>query len=119
MKSDQGSKFGGFSNIGWEERPKNKGEYPIDDNSFLFSLDTKKIFNAIKGKSKICWINSDIGGLFFYGTLGIYKNFLNELESSYYSDENFSSTFENCSKKDFNSGNIPCIFSEVEIFQIT
>ena len=29
MKSEQGSKFGGFSNIGWEERPKNKGEYPI------------------------------------------------------------------------------------------
>ena len=76
MKSEQGSKFGGFSNIGWEERPKGKHEHPIDDNSFLFSLDNKKIFNAKKGKSKICWVNGDEYGLMFFGTLGFFNQFL-------------------------------------------
>ena len=64
MKGEQGNRYGGFSNIGWESRD-GKSEYPIDDNAFLFSIDNKKIFKAIKGKNKICWINSDEFGLCF------------------------------------------------------
>ena len=45
MTSEQGNRYGGYSNIGWEARPKGKWEYPIDDNAFLFSLNNKKIFN--------------------------------------------------------------------------
>ena len=54
MKSEQGRRFGGYSNIGWESRERNKLEYPIDDNAFLFSIDNKKIFEAIEGKNRIC-----------------------------------------------------------------
>ena len=65
MISEQGNKYGGFSNIGWESRQKQEWEYPIDDNAFLFSINRKKIFNALKGKNKICWVNSDEYGLSF------------------------------------------------------
>ena len=44
MKSEQGNRYGGYSNIGWESREINKWEYPIDDNAFLFSIDNQKIF---------------------------------------------------------------------------
>ena len=118
MKSEQGSIFGGFSNIGWEERPKGKHEHPIDDNSFLFSLDNKKIFNAKKGKSKICWVNGDEYGLMFFGTLGFFNQFLKKISPGFPMDYDFSSTFENCSIKYFNSGRFPFKFSELEVFQI-
>ena len=76
MKNDKKEKYGGFSNIGWETREKGKWEYPIDDNAFLFSLDHKKIFNAKKGKNKICWVNSDEYGLSFFCSLVFYNRFL-------------------------------------------
>ena len=76
MKSEEGKKYGGFTNIGWETRDIGKWEYPIDDNAFLFSLDNKKIFRAKKGKNKMCWINSDEYGLSFYGTLMFYNHFI-------------------------------------------
>ena len=116
MRSEEGKNYGGFSNIGWEERPKQKGEYPIDDNAFLFSVDSKKIFNSKKGKNKICWINSDEYGLSFYDSLVFYNKFLTEVNLNFYSM--ISSNFENCSINEFNSGKQRCKLSELEVFQI-
>ena len=116
MRSEQGNRYGGFSNIGWETRPKRKWEYPIDDNAFLFSLNKKNIFKAIKGKNKICWVNSDEYGLSFYTSLVFYNKFLTIKKTNIC--DKISQSFENCNIKDFNSGITDCKFSELEVFQI-
>ena len=116
MRSEEGKNYGGFSNIGWEERPKDKWEYPIDDNAFLFSVDSKRIFNAKKGKNQICWLNSDEYGLSFYCSLTFYNKFLTKENINV--GGSISSNFENCSKYEFNSGKQSCKLSELEVFQI-
>ena len=116
MKSEEGKKYGGFSNIGWETRNEGKSEYPIDDNAFLFSLDNKKIFKAQKGKNKICWINSEEYGLCFFRTLLFCNHFLTVKNTNIYSD--LETNFIDCHKNDFNSGLKSCKFSELEVFKI-
>ena len=116
MKSEQGNRYGGYSNIGWESREQDKLEYPIDDNAFLFSFDNQKIFKAIKGKNKICWINSDEFGLCFYSSLIFYNNFLSKENSNFGND--LSLNFKNCTKKDLNSLE-KCKFLELEVFHIS
>ena len=117
MKSEQGNRYGGYSNIGWESREIGILEYPIDDNAFLFSIDNQKIFEAIKGKNKICWINSDVFGLCFYSSLIFYNNFLSKENNNLCSD--LCLNFKNCNKTDFNSGLERCKFLELEVFHIS
>ena len=116
MRSEEGKNYGGFSNIGWEERPKDKGEYPIDDNAFLFSVELKKILNAKKGKVQICWIGSDKDGLSFFNSLVFYNKFLTKVNRNIYME--ISSNFENCSIDEFNSGKKRYKLSDLEVFQI-
>ena len=48
MKSDTGHIFGGYSKIGFKTNNNiNNGEYLIDNNCFLFSLNLKKIYPVI------------------------------------------------------------------------
>ena len=117
MKSEQGNRYGGFSNIGWENRVIGKLEYPIDDNAFLFSIDNKKIFKAIKGKNQICWVNSNEYGMSFYSTLIFYNQFLTQENTNLGSD--LTKNFEGCTLKDFNSGLSTCKFLELEAFHIS
>ena len=115
MKSEQGNRYGGFSNIGWES--KDEWEYPYDDNAFLFSIDNKKIFKAIKGKNQICWISGDEYGLCFGSSL-IFKNkFLTKENRNLHDEPNLY--FEGCTLKDFNSGLTFCKFKELEVFHIS
>ena len=65
----------------------------------FFFVQRKKIFNAIKGKNKICWINSDEYELSFYHSIGFYNKFLTKEYDNIF--EHISSNFENCSKNDF------------------
>ena len=117
MKSEQGNRYGGFSHIGWENRKPDSYEYPIDDNSFLFTIDKQKIFEAIKGKNKICWINSDQFGLCFYASLVFYNHFLTKENTNI--GLNLTDNFKGCTKNDFNSGIESCKFSELEVFYIS
>ncbi len=116
MKSEEGKKYGGFTNVGWETRNKEKWEYPIDDNAFLFSLDSKKLFKAQKGKNKICWINSNEYGLCFFGALTFYNHFMTVKNTNL--GPNLENIFIDCHKNDFNSGLTSCKFSELEVFKI-
>ena len=116
MKSEEGKKYGGFTNIGWETRDKGKWEYPIDDNAFLFSIDNKKIFKAEKGKNKMCWVNSNEYGLCFYRALGFYNNFMTVEKETLIND--VEQNFIDCHISDFNSGKQSCKFSELEVFKI-
>ena len=116
MKNDQGKNYGGFSHIGWESRPEDKWEYYKDNDAFLFSLDNKKIFNAIKEKVNICWRNSDEYGLCFYESLYFYNNFL--AQHNTYVSFRVSECFENCLISEFISENEIFKLLELEVFEI-
>ena len=115
MRSEEGKKYGGFSNIGWETRNLGKYEQPFDDNAFLFSLDSKKLFKAQKGKNQICWI-SDEYGLCFSGALIFHNQFMTMKKRNLH--DNIGKYFIGCNKNDFNSGLNDCKLSELEVFVI-
>ena len=73
LLTEQNNIIGGYSQIGWETR--NNYEYPIDNKSFLFSISKKKIYPAIEGKNKVCWISNDYG-LCFYNSIGMNSKFM-------------------------------------------
>ena len=75
LLTEQNNIIGGYSQIGWETR--NNYEYPIDNKSFLFSITKNKIYPAIEGKNKVCWIESDYG-LCFYGSIAMNSKFMTE-----------------------------------------
>ena len=116
MKSEQGNIYGGFTHIGWETRKAEKWEYPIDNKAFLFSLNKKKVFKAIKGKNKMCWVSSDSYGLSFYESLMFYNKFF-KVESINIGDKT-PLIFKDCKISDFNSGIKKCKLIELEVYQI-
>ena len=116
MKSEQGKRYGGFSNIGWESKNIGKYEYPIDDNAFLFSIDSQKIFQAQKGKNQMCWLNGDEYGLCFCSSLIFYNNFMTRENTNLLNG--LKSNFIDCNINEFNSGLVNCKFSELEVFAI-
>ena len=113
MKTEQGNSYGIYSHVGLETRVNY--EYPNDDKAFLFSLNKTKIYEAIKGKVKVCWVSYK-AGLWIYGAMGFYDNFLNE--KSYNLIEGLSNKFEKSKIEDFNSGQNEFKFLEIEIYQI-
>ena len=118
MKTEQGNSYGMYSILGWNTRNKEyEYEYPIDDNSFVFSLNKKKIYKAIKGKSKVCWVKNKVGFLLHY-SMGFYDNFLH-VKKNINLFSGISSNFENCKMEDFNEGIKEFKFLEIEIFNIS
>ena len=81
MQSDKGYIFGGYSKIGF--KTTKKIEYIIDNNSFLFSVDLKKIYPVINGKTSLEYDN-DIYGLCFYGLY--FKDKFMNIKSNYIGD---------------------------------
>jgi len=116
MKSEQGNIYGGFTHIGWETRKVEKWEYPIDNKAFLFSLNKRKVYKAIKGKNKMCWVSSDSYGLSFYESLMFYNKFF-KIENINIGDKT-PLIFNDCKISDFNSGIKKCKLVELEVFQI-
>ena len=78
IKSDSGYIFGGYCKIGF--KINKKLEYKIDNNSFIFSVNLKKIYPAVKNIAGICHIDAS-SGLCFYASLGIYDKFMNNKNS--------------------------------------
>ena len=114
MKSDKGNIFGGYSKIGF--KATNKSEYLIDNNSFLFSVDLKKIFPAIKDRNHISHI-SDYCGLCFTGSLCFYDNFMHNYENCIYSSrikEYFNRLDDPC---EMNGGKEKFKCEELEVYQ--
>ena len=113
MKTEQGNSYGMYSKIGWETRKKY--EYLVDDNAFLFSLNKNKIYKALKGKTKICWLPFD-NVLYIYGSMGFKDYFLNKENINLY--DSIKNNFEDCKMEHFNSGLKEFKFLEIEVFQI-
>ena len=108
MKSDDGFIFGGYSKIGFKKKDK-------DANSFLFSIDLKKVYPAIKDKNVIN-SNEKNRGLCFTGSLCFYDNFMNRF--NYIGDyiDKYFNGFEE--KFEMNGGNKKFICKELEVFQL-
>ena len=78
IKSDSGFIFGGYCKIGFKINKSN--EYKIDNDSFIFSCDLKKIYPAIKDQKVICHIEPSFG-LCFYASLAFEDKFMNKKNS--------------------------------------
>ena len=75
IKSDYGYIFGGFCKIGFQVKDKN--EYLIDNNCFLFSYNLRKIYPVLKNVQAICYIGDEFG-LCFSGSLTFSDNFMSK-----------------------------------------
>ena len=114
MKSDTDHIFGGYSKIGF--KINNNLEYKIDNNCFLFSIDSKKIYPVIKDKKVICNIDAQ-NGLCFYASLIFMNCFMNQSYNNYSSDRKF---YFNGLEDDneMNGGKMKFKFKEIEVFQL-
>ena len=108
MQSDTGYIFGGYSKIGFQAvNEQSSMEYKIDNNSFLFSVNLKKIYPVIKDKQVICNVR-DINGLCFYNSLVFYDNFMNERKNI----NGFENNYE------MNGGQKYFKFTDIEVFHL-
>ena len=117
MQSDSGFIFGGYSKIGFQTVTEISSiEYKIDNESFLFSVNLKKIYPVIKDKKAICYAR-DKNGLCFYNSLVFYDNFMNE-SKTIISDriQKHFNGFEN--NYEMNGGQDKFKFTEIEVFQL-
>ena len=117
MQSDSGFIFGGYSKIGFQTVTEISSiEYKIDNDSFLFSVNLKKIYPVIKDKKAICYAR-DKNGLCFYNSLVFYDNFMNE-SKTIISDriQKHFNGFEN--NYEMNGGQDKFKFTEIEVFQL-
>ena len=85
MKSDINYVFGGYSKIGFKTNNNiNNGEYLIDNNCFLFSLNLKKIYPVINNQKIICNLINKYG-LCFDLSLAFFDNFMHVNENVIFS----------------------------------
>jgi len=105
--------FGGYSKIGLKELKEIE-----DNNSFLFSIDNRKIYPIIKGIKMKFYLYSVDSGIILFDNLFIYNNFLNR-------DYNFISkklkTIFNGLKYEFEMNGDKEFFQckELEVFQLS
>ena len=115
IKSDSGNIFGGYCKIGFRTCPDL--EYKIDNNSFLFSNNLRKIYPAINNSPCICHIN-DSYGLCFYASLCIYDWFMSNSNSEVCGGACEKYFNELTKNYEMNGGNryFKCV--ELEVFQL-
>jgi hypothetical protein len=80
VKVDNGRICGGYCSIGW----KSSGGYQNDNNSFVFSLDLLKKYNASQqGQSGHLYWQSNWGPLFGKGSLNLFNSPMNKANQAY------------------------------------
>jgi len=114
IKSDIGYIFGGYSKIGF--KTSKNIDFKIDNNSFLFSVDLKRIYPAIKDKHSIIY-DKETHGLCFTGSLYFEDNFFNYNYNSFgnYIKEHFKDLKD---KYEMNGGEKYFKIKELEVFQL-
>ena len=114
MQSDTNYIFGGYSKIGF--KINNNCEYLIDNNSFLFSINMKKIYSAVKNKKVISHIRESYG-LCFCDSLAFLDNFMNNNNNEIFSD--IKSCFNGLKDNyEMNGGKKKFKIKELEVYQI-
>ena len=114
--SDTGYIFGGYSKIGFKTY-NDHCEYKIDNNSFLFSVNLKKIYPVIKNKEAICHIGEN-NGLCFCASLSFYDEFINNSEGNIFCNDSFEYYSKPFSKYEMNGGITHFKCRELEVFQL-
>ena len=114
MQSDIGYIFGGYSSIGF--KINNNWDYKIDNKCFLFSINLKKIYPAIKDRKVISHIDESFG-LCFNSSLSFRDNFMNENNNNIYSyiKSMFNGLKDDC-EMNGNKSRFKC--RELEVFQL-
>ena len=116
IKSDSGHIFGGYCKIGFKINEKN--EYKIDNDSFIFSFNLKKIYPAIKNSKGICHIGS-LFGLCFYASLTICDKFMNDRNSRVCGGYDCGNYFNGLSRNiEINGGTEYFKCEDLEVFQL-
>ena len=119
IKSAGYRRFGGFTTAEWDT----SGKFKDDKNSFLFSLDKKKIY-SYKNNGKAIYCHKDFGPTFGSGyTIKIGGNPLNEKKLYTYEffpdgcSYNFNN--DNSALSESGKGNSSCIYAiEYEVFEV-
>ena len=115
IQSDNGYTFGGYSKIGFKT-DNNQGNYLIDNNSFLFSMNLRKIYPSIKDKTVICHIGDQFG-LCFNSSLIFYDNYMTTGNNVIYPQiKNKFNGLEN--EYEMNGGKNSFLVKELEVFQL-
>ena len=114
--SDTGYIFGGYSKIGFKTI-NDHYEYKKDNNSFLFSVNLKKIYPVIKDKEAICHVNDNYG-LSFRASLAFYDNFMNNSKGTIFGNDSMEIFSKPPNKYEMNGGNRLYKCSELEVFQL-
>ena len=114
IKSDNGFIFGGYSKIGFKTTYIT--EYKIDNNSFLFSIDLKKIYPVIKDKEALLY-NDNFYRFCFFDSLCFSDNFMNENDNhiDFYIKQQFNGLKDDY---EMNGGEKKIKIKELEVFQL-
>ena len=110
----RGVKFGGYCDIGFDS----SSNYKKDLKSFIFSIDKKKIYNAV-GEGQIrCYGN--IGPSFGYLEAAIYlsENVSILSQNNKHHTNNSISSFSGLQNYEINNGEQYFNLQELEVFQI-
>ena len=112
IKSDNNYIFGGYTKIGFKsDILKNS----IDNKSFLFSVNLKKIYPAIKDKNVIGHIDEK-RGLTFTGSIYFYEGFMKR--NNYISNSINEYFYGFNDKYEMNGGKNKFIIKELEVYQL-
>ena len=109
IETDQDVRFGGFTTKTWEGHNLKK----IDNDAFVFSLETNKIFDIIKNEPAIgCY--PKFGPVFFGCQIRIYDNFFSKGGTTCHKGLNYKTT------KDFelNNGEQKYLIKDIEVYSI-
>ena len=115
IKSDIGYIFGGYSKIGFKTN-NDDGDYLVDNNAFLFSVNLQKIYPAINDMPSICH-TGNMFGLCFNSSLVFYDSFMRRNDNVICSQirkifNGFNNNFE------MNGGRETFRIDELEVFQL-
>ena len=109
IETDQDVRFGGFTTKSWEGRCLKK----IDNDAFVFSLETNKIYDIIKDEPAIgCY--PKFGPVFFGCQIRIYDDFFSKGGTTCHKGLNYKT------KKDFelNNGEQQYLIKDIEVYSI-
>lgn len=110
VEDSMGNRFGGFTSKDWGGQYLSK----TDDNAFIFSIDSGKIFDIIPGQNAIgCYPN--FGPVFFGCQIRIYDNFFTKGGTTFKKGLNYrtSEDFE------LTKGNQNFGVREVEVYEVS
>ena len=120
IKTKKGLIFGGFTGRGFQNSDEKK---IVDDSVFLYSLDTKKIYNIKKGSCALYELSSNGYGIFFGKCDGDNPIFLGNNHCNMLTNMNYTclrsvKEYEFTKDYELNDGEEYFKCEEIEVFQI-